>query len=125
MAMIKYISITTVYVSDLDKARDFYANSLGFEVIRDDADSVAGFRWLQVGPKGAQTSISLYPTDNPAQLGQFSGLFLVTDDMDTTYRELAAKGVNFHQPPTERPYGIEAKFVDQDNTSFVLLQPRG
>jgi predicted enzyme related to lactoylglutathione lyase len=121
--MIKYISITTVYVNDLDKAKDFYANSLGFEVVTDDAQSMPGFRWLQVVPKGAQTGINLYPADNPDQLGHFSGLFLTTDDMATTYSELVANGVNFSQPPTERPYGIEAKFVDQDNTSFVLLQP--
>ncbi len=80
-------------------------------------------RWLQVVPKGAQTSINLYPSDNPDQLGHFSGLFLVTEDMTTTYSEMVANGVNFTQPPTEQPYGIEAKFVDQDNTSFVLLQP--
>ncbi|PZS00101.1 MAG: hypothetical protein DLM69_06740, partial [Candidatus Chloroheliales bacterium] len=93
--MIKYLSTTTVYVSDMDKAKDFYANSLGFEVISDDAQNIPGFRWLEVVPKGAQTNIALYKADNPDQLGHFSGIFLVTDDMAATYSELVANGVNF------------------------------
>lgn len=122
--MIKYISTTTTYASDLDKAKDFYVNKLGFALVRDDAVSVPGFRWLEVVPEGAQTGIALYPSDDPSQLGKFSGLFLVTDDMAATYNELAANGVNFTQPPTERPYGIEAKFGDQDNNGYVIVQTR-
>ncbi len=120
--MIKSISTIGVHVSDQDKAKDFYVNRMGFEVIRDDATTMPGYRWLQVAPKGAQTSIVLEKSDGSKPLGQFSGMVLLTDDVNTTYNELSANGVDFSQVPTEQPYGIEAQFADQDGNGFILIQ---
>jgi predicted enzyme related to lactoylglutathione lyase len=48
-----------------------------------------------------------------------------TDDCQKTYEELKAKGVEFMQPPTDRPYGtIEAVFKDSSGNIMVLSQDR-
>jgi hypothetical protein len=44
--------------------------------------------------------------------GAGGGLFFVTDDCQGTYEELKARGVEFSQEPTQRPYGIDAGFRD-------------
>ena len=48
--MIQRLSHSTLFVTDQDEAKDFYVNKLGFEVRMD--QSMGGFRWLTVGPKG-------------------------------------------------------------------------
>jgi catechol 2,3-dioxygenase-like lactoylglutathione lyase family enzyme len=49
--MITNVSLANVYVSDQDAARDFYVNTLGFE-LRSDVTMGDGFRWLTVGVRG-------------------------------------------------------------------------
>jgi hypothetical protein len=41
-----------------------------------------------------------------------------------TYEELSAKGVDFVQPPSERPYGVEAVMRDNSGNGLVLVEPR-
>jgi catechol 2,3-dioxygenase-like lactoylglutathione lyase family enzyme len=45
-------------VSDQERARDFYVEKLGFELIGDD-DSVPGIRWVNVAPREASTALTL------------------------------------------------------------------
>jgi predicted enzyme related to lactoylglutathione lyase len=45
-----------------------------------------------------------------------------TSDCKGTYEELKAKGVEFMQPPTERPYGIEALLKDDSGNWFSMTQ---
>ena len=52
------------------------------------------------------------------------GLGLRTDDCRRTYDELVAKGVEFVQPPSERPYGVEAVMRDNSGNWLVLVEPR-
>jgi predicted enzyme related to lactoylglutathione lyase len=47
---------------------------------------------------------------------------MATDDCRATHRELAARGVQFLQEPTDRPYGIEATFRDNSGNWFSLTQ---
>jgi predicted enzyme related to lactoylglutathione lyase len=49
---------------------------------------------------------------------------LATADCKKTYDELSARGVRFTQPPTERPYGVEALLVDDSGNWFSMTQPR-
>ncbi|MDB5065627.1 MAG: glyoxalase, partial [Chloroflexi bacterium] len=55
----------------------------------------------------------------------FAGtVFLTTDDCRATYEELTARGVEFNEPPEERPYGIDAGFRDPSGNSLRLTQLR-
>jgi predicted enzyme related to lactoylglutathione lyase len=48
-----------------------------------------------------------------------------TDDCHKTYETLKARGVDFVQPPTDRPYGIiEAIFKDNSGNTMVLAQDK-
>lgn len=134
--MIQRLSHATIYVLDQDAAYDFYVNKLGFEV-RTDARMDNGFRWLTVGPKGQpDLEIALMPTAPSEKMDQETsdqlralirkGVIghgvLETADIQKTYQELKARGVEFSQPPLERFYGIEALFKDDSGNWFSLSQ---
>jgi len=55
----------------------------------------------------------------------FAGtVFLTTDDIQASYEELSARGVEFTEQPEERPYGIDSAFRDPSGNSFRLTQVR-
>ena len=56
--------------------------------------------------------------------GQRGGLGLSTDDCRKAYEELSAQGVDFVQPPSDRPYGVEAVMRDNSGNWLVLVEPR-
>lgn len=135
--MIKQIAYTNVFVLDMDEAKAFYTEKLGFEV-RDDV-RMDGFRWLTVSPVGqASPSLVLMPIGSRAMdeedaknlralvaKGAFGVGVLDTDDCHATYKELSARGVEFVQEPAERPYGVEAVFRDNSGNWFSLTQRHG
>ncbi|HYM44760.1 MAG TPA: VOC family protein [Solirubrobacteraceae bacterium] len=55
----------------------------------------------------------------------FTGtVFLTTDDCHGSYDELKSRGVEFSEPPEERPYGIDSGFRDPSGNSIRLTQVR-
>ena len=56
--------------------------------------------------------------------GSMHGLGLGVDDCQKTYEELSARGVEFLQPPSGRPYGVEAVCRDNSGNGLVLVEPR-
>lgn len=135
--MIKSLSHATFYVTDHDQALDFYVKTLGFELRTD--RTFEGFRWVTVGPKDQREleivlmkldASPMMDADTVAQMrallakGAFGTGVFATEDCRATHAELAAKGVTFLQPPTERPYGVEAVFKDPFGNWFSLTQRR-
>jgi len=133
--MIQRMSHTTIFVLDQDRALAFYTEKLDFEV-RADA-RMGDFRWLTVGPKGQPDleiilfAIKPSPTHDEATCttlralvakGALGAGVFNTADCRKTYAELIAKGVEFVQPPTERPYGVEALLKDDSGNWFSLTQ---
>ena len=132
--MIDRFSHATVFVLDQERAKQFYTEKLGFEV-RDDV-TLGNFRWLTVGTK-AQPDLRLVlmpvhgsPMSEDAmslvrkllETGKLGVGVFDTRDCRKTHAELKAKGVVFTSEPTERPYGIEATFVDDSGNLFSLTQ---
>src|SRR5436190_23210010 len=120
------IKSVSVYVSDEDKALDFYINKLGFEKRRDEPLGMgdASLRWVEIGIPGEETAIILvrgYAGWDEGRVGKFAGIVLGTDDIQKTYKELIARGVEFTQAPSEESWGSQAQFVDQDGNGFVLV----
>jgi predicted enzyme related to lactoylglutathione lyase len=129
------MSHTPIYVLDLERARAFYTEKLGFEV-RVDA-TMGSFRWLTVSPPGqTDLEIILMPlAESPAmdaaslatlrglvEAGKLGAAVYQTKDCRKTYEQLTARGVKFSSEPTERPYGIEAVFRDDSGNWFSLTQ---
>ena len=111
---------TTVYVVDFAAAVDFYANTLGLPLkMREDQ-----FRYAAFDTGGAQFSLAeVDPKDENTSslIGRHTGLGLAVDDLQASYEELSAKGVEFPMPPTKQPWGDTiAMFQDPEgNVSFL------
>ena len=86
------IEVATVPVSDVDRARDFYAEQVGFEVDID--QSVGdGIRLVQLTPPGSACSIHLGKGTTEMKPGSIDGLFLVVRDVRAARAELTGRGV--------------------------------
>ena len=134
--MITNISLLTLYVTDQDEARDFYVEKLGL-VAKTDVSMGDGFRWVTIGhPDQPELQVTLMKPGPPldpdmAQAveralakGSMGGFGLSTDNCQKTYDDLVAQGVEFPQPPSERPYGVEAVMRDNSGNWLVLVEPR-
>ena len=119
------INVKTVgiYVSDKQRALDFYVDKMGFEKRRDDPMSPEA-RWIEVAPKGAETVLVLYtPQGLEDRIGSFAGVVFKCDDIRATYEELRERGVEFTEEPTMQPWGMmQAQFKDIDGNAFVLVE---
>jgi predicted enzyme related to lactoylglutathione lyase len=122
-----------VPVTDVDRAKDFYADAVGFRL---DVDHRAGedFRVVQLTPTGSGCSISLMKNEEAA--GTLQGLHLVVRDIDEARRVLADGGVNateiFHfeeggvqtdgPDPTRADYGSFLSFDDPDGNGWLVQE---
>jgi predicted enzyme related to lactoylglutathione lyase len=137
--MIK-LSNAQLWVHDQDTALAFYTGKLGWEVRSDvTLPEMGNFRWVAVGPaEQADVSVVLMAIPGPPVMDSetaeqvrtlmakgFAGtIFLTTDDVQSSYEELKGRGVEFTEPPEERPYGIDSGFRDPSGNSFRLTQVR-
>jgi catechol 2,3-dioxygenase-like lactoylglutathione lyase family enzyme len=134
------IAHAQLWVHDQDEALAFYTEKLGMEVRADvTLPEMGDFRWLTVGPaEQPDFAITLMAIPGPPVMDaetaeQVRGLmakgfagtvFLTTDDVQASYEELSARGVEFTETPEERPYGIDSGFRDPSGNSFRLTQVR-
>jgi uncharacterized glyoxalase superfamily protein PhnB len=123
--VINRMNATSVWVDDGDKAYDFYANKLGFKVLQDKKLGESG-RFLMVVPQGGGTALMVVtpmPGMVDAQVGVQTPIVWETDDIQATFEDLKAKGVEFPQEPTQQFWGgFEATFKDSAGNLFKLLQ---
>jgi predicted enzyme related to lactoylglutathione lyase len=119
-----------IYVSNQDRALEFYRDKLGFEVRMDmpmgdmaPEGQAAGLRWIDVVPPGAETSFTLYtPPGMENRVGGFSNIVFDTDDIQKTFAELTERGVEFTTEPKMEGWGWWAQFKDPDGNEFGLGQ---
>lgn len=136
--MINRLSVVTIWVTDQAEALRFYTEKLGFEIRADVTNG--SFRWLTVGlPDQPELECQLGAIKHGEQFTQEEAEQLTqlvqaghlgigpwkTDDCHKTYELLLSRGVEFVQPPTDRPYGIiEAVFKDNSGNIMVLAQDK-
>ncbi len=88
------IGTVCVPVSDQDRAIAFYVDTLGFEQ-RTDVPFGDGYRWVEVAPAGADTTIAIVPPPPGQQAGGAqTGIALNTDDIDAVHADLKDRGVD-------------------------------
>ena len=134
--MITNVSLVTLWVTDQDAARDFYVDKLGF-VEHTDVTMGDGFRWVTIiHPDHPELEITLMVPGPPLDdemaeavrrslaKGNMGGFGLATTDCQKTHDVLVAKGVEFVQPPSDRPYGVEAVMRDNSGNWLVLVEPK-
>ncbi|MEU0468747.1 VOC family protein [Amycolatopsis sp. NPDC006131] len=134
--MFNAITLSQIFVTDQDEALDFYVGKLGLEV---KVDQDLGFmRWLTVCVPGEPGREILLEKPGPPAMDEATAaqvrellakgatggwIGLTTDDCRKTYEELLAKGVEFTQEPTERPYGIDCGLRDPFGNAIRINQP--
>lgn len=118
---ITHIQLLSLPVSDQDRARDFYVDVLGFDLLRDNQMG-SDARWVQVAPKGAHTSITLVTWFPTMPTGSVKGTVLETDDLEGDVGHLRAKGVVIEDGIQEQPWGRFVTFDDPDGNGIVLQE---
>jgi catechol 2,3-dioxygenase-like lactoylglutathione lyase family enzyme len=134
--MITNIAIASVYVKDIDESKAFYTDVLGFEE-NSDVTLSDGYRWCTVShPSQPEIQVHLTvpgPPHTPDMIaaitraldeGNMHALGMAVDDCRTTFEDLKAKGVEFLQEPSDRPYGVEAVCRDNSGNWMVLVEQK-
>jgi predicted enzyme related to lactoylglutathione lyase len=120
--VIKAVKFLGVPVTDQERALRFYTEKLGLKVTTDQPFE-GGQRWIELEIPGAETGIVLFtPKGHEDRIGTFVNTSLACDNLELTYSELKARGVEFPSPPTKHDWGSFAVFKDPDGNSFVLSQ---
>jgi catechol 2,3-dioxygenase-like lactoylglutathione lyase family enzyme len=133
--MINNISLTTVWVKDIDESKAFYVDKLGFEP-HDDVRIGDDFRWCTIGhPSQPELDVQLSKPGPPLSPDYVDALNRALDDGGTfaiglrvencraTIAELEANGVEVLNQPEDRPYGVEALIRDNTGNWLVLVEP--
>jgi catechol 2,3-dioxygenase-like lactoylglutathione lyase family enzyme len=117
------VDTVSIPVMDQNQALQFYRDVLGFEVIRDHAEGQQT-RWVQLVPKGAETTISLVKPFAGMEAGGVQGLVVQTHDIQSTHQELSRRGVALSEIITMME-GRFATFNDPDGNGWVLIESTG
>jgi predicted enzyme related to lactoylglutathione lyase len=122
MAM-RTIQLFSIPVSDQERAKTFYVDTLGWELVRDDPMS-PDQRWVQVRPRGGETSITLVTWFESMPPGSLRGIVVETDDLEADLAALQSRGVRIDAAIEEAPWGRWVTFDDPDGNGFVLQASR-
>lgn len=116
--MITHVKFVSIPAHNQERALKFYTEKLGFRVLTDQPTGEGGQRWIELSIGGADTRFVIFTMDGTTP-GQFQGA-LACDDVDATYRQLSARGVEFTTPPTKQPWGSYCVMKDSEGNSFVV-----
>ncbi|MET0741076.1 MAG: VOC family protein [Candidatus Nanopelagicales bacterium] len=121
------LELVPLPVSDIDKAKAFYVEQCGFEILTDheqtSPDGVVQ-RVVQLNPPGSNCSVVFgtgMPEISDMTPGSQKALHLVVADMEEARRALVAKGVDV-QPVMNIADCLYAYFADADGNSWLLQQ---
>jgi catechol 2,3-dioxygenase-like lactoylglutathione lyase family enzyme len=114
------LEVVPVPVSNTDRAKDFYANMLGFHIDLD-IQVTPSLRFVQLTPPGSDCSIHIGEGTSTMQPGSLQGLILVVDNAATAKAELEKKGVQVSDIE-EQSWGRHVYFSDPDGNSWTLQE---
>jgi len=133
--MLNSINISHIFVFDQDRALDFYVGKLGLEVSND--MDLGMMRWLTVRAPGAPAHDILLELPGPPSMDEktaaqvretiskggsgFAAGF-TTDDVNKTYENLKANGVEIADDLTERDYGADFGIRDPFGNHLRIVQ---
>lgn len=124
--MIKKIGKITLYVSDQEKAKDFWTKKLNF-VVKFEQAMGPNMKWIEVGPSEDEfTTFVLYNKDlmkaqNPQANVEHPSVILSTDKIEETYNEVKNNGVRVGEM-MKMPYGSMFTFFDEDGNQYIVRE---
>jgi catechol 2,3-dioxygenase-like lactoylglutathione lyase family enzyme len=114
------LELVAVPVSDVDRAKNFYTQQLGFNPDHDHTVS-EGLRFIQLTPPGSACSIAIGSGITPAAPGSMQGLQLVVADINAARAQLVERGVEVTDVQTF-PWGAFVFFKDPDGNAWSVQQ---
>jgi len=119
--MFKGLSTVAIPVTDQDRTKGLF-ETLGFET-RFDADLGDGFRWLELAPPGAVTSIALVASGDELPTGVDTGIRLVASDARAAHAELLALGLSVGELLDWPTAPLMFSFCDFDGNRLYVAEP--
>jgi predicted enzyme related to lactoylglutathione lyase len=95
------VGYVNVFVTDLERALDFYERRLGLKPEHVDAEH--GYASFDAGP--VRLGLAAVSGEHVALAGRHTGVGLVVDDLEAEHARLVGLGVEFEAPPTRQPWG--------------------
>ena len=123
---INKIGTVVIPVSDQERAIEFYVDTLGFEK-RTDVPFGNGYRWVEVAPADAVTTIAIVPPPPGKPTGGVeTGIGLHTDDIDADHTDLKARGVDVDAEVSRmgEPVPPLFWFRDPDSNTLMVVESR-
>jgi catechol 2,3-dioxygenase-like lactoylglutathione lyase family enzyme len=114
------LEVVPIGVTDVDRAKAFYTDKLGFKV---DIDTpFEDKRFVQLTPPGSACSISLGKGVTETKPGEIDGLLLVVEDIQAVYSELLSRGVELSEPKIEGWGATHSYLSDPDGNRWTIQQ---
>jgi catechol 2,3-dioxygenase-like lactoylglutathione lyase family enzyme len=114
------IELVAIPVTDVDRAKAFYVDQVGFNADHDHKVS-ENLRFVQLTPPGSACSIVLGTGVTPMPPGSQKGLQVVVEDVAAAREQLVARGVEASDVD-EQPWGLFVTFADPDGNTWALQQ---
>jgi catechol 2,3-dioxygenase-like lactoylglutathione lyase family enzyme len=116
------LELVPIPVSEVDRAKAFYCDQVGFHVDHDHqlSDEV---RFVQLTPPGSACSIVIGDGITNVAPGSAQGILLVVSDIDAARTELVQRGVEVTEVQNMEWGARHAYFNDPDGNSWQLQQP--
>jgi catechol 2,3-dioxygenase-like lactoylglutathione lyase family enzyme len=118
MASEMRLELVQVPVSDIDRAKAFYVEKLGFSADQDH-QVTDELRFVQLTPPGSACSIALTSGAHQMAPGSVDGLQMVVEDAEASHRVLADRGVDVSDVQVF-PWGSFVFFKDPDGNGWAL-----
>ena len=131
------LELVLIPVSDPDRAKRFYVEQAGFDLLVDTPAGLPGQRVVQVTPPGSACSIGFGTGITAAEPGSQQGLHLVVPDIVAARAEMAGRGVEVGEvrhiadgawtpgpDPQRRSYMSFAEFADPDGNLWALQEAK-
>jgi catechol 2,3-dioxygenase-like lactoylglutathione lyase family enzyme len=114
------LELVFVPVTDVDRAKAFYVDKVGFNPDHDQRVS-ENLRFVQLTPPGSGCSISIGEGLSDMAPGTQKGLQLVVDDIEATQAELRSRGLDIGEVD-DQPWGRFLYFQDPDGNAWAIQQ---
>lgn len=114
------IDILTIPVSDQLRAKQFYMDVLGFEIVHE-GQMGPDQKWIQLRLPNTETSITLVTWFESMPAGSLRGLVMSTSDVMAARAALVAKGVDASEI-ADAPWGKMTTFNDSEGNGLIMMQ---
>ncbi len=114
------LELVAIPVTDVDRAKAFYVEQVGFHADHDHKVNDA-LRFVQLTPPGSACSIMLGTGITEMPPGSQQGVQVVVEDVEAARRELIERGVKASEVDVQ-PWGSFVTFSDPDGNTWALQQ---